>query len=96
MKPELSALNKKQKTNGIKQRKVAQGNPDIAGTWGRVHSDKQHGYSLGAMRIQLGDLRCAIARVMGMRELPVMTQNHLRCTTKPVEGEEWSQADVSA
>ena len=73
MKLELSVLNKKWKTNGIKRRKVAQGNPDVTRTWGSVRSDKQHGYSLGAMRIQLGDLRCAIAQVMGMRELPVVT-----------------------
>ena len=73
MKPELSVLNKKQKTNGIKQHKVVQGNLDITGMWGRVRSDKQHGYSLGAMRVQLGDLRYAIARVMGMWELLVMT-----------------------
>ena len=40
MKMELSVLNKKRKTNGIKQRKVVHGNPDIAGMWGRVQSDK--------------------------------------------------------
>ena len=73
MKPELSILNKKQKTNRIKWRKVAQGNLDVTGMWGCVQSDKQHSYSLGATRIQLGDLRCTIVRVMGMRELPVMT-----------------------
>ena len=73
MKPELSILNKKQKTNRIKWRKVAQGNPDITGMWGRVRSNKQHSYNLGTMRIQLGDLRCTIVRVMGTWELPVMT-----------------------
>ena len=73
LKPELSALNKKWKTNGIKWCKVAQGNPDITGAWGRVQSNKQHTYSLGAMRIQLGNLRCTIAWVMGTRDLPVMT-----------------------
>ena len=73
MKLELSVLNKKWKTNGIKWRKVAQGNLDITRTWGRVQSDKRHGYSLGAMHIQLGNLRCAIVRVMGTRELPAVT-----------------------
>ena len=73
MKPELSVLNKKRKTNGIKQHKVAQGNLDITRAWGRVQSDKQHAYSLGAMGIQLGDRRCASALVMGTWELPVVT-----------------------
>ena len=73
MKLELSVLNKKQKTNGIKWHKVVQGNMDITGAWGRVQSNKQHSYSLGTTRIQLGNLRCAIARVMGMWELPVVT-----------------------
>ena len=63
----------KRKTNGIKWCKVAQGNPDITRMWGRVQSNKQHSYSLGTMRVQLGDLRCAIVWVMGMQELPVMT-----------------------
>src|ERR1700746_1854455 len=35
MKPELSVLNRRRKTNGIKRRKVAHGNPDITGTWGK-------------------------------------------------------------
>ena len=35
MKPELSVLNKRRKTNGIKWRKVAQGNPEVTGTWGK-------------------------------------------------------------
>ena len=35
MKPELSVLNKRRKTNGIKRRKVAQGNPEVTGTWGK-------------------------------------------------------------
>ena len=74
MKTELSVLNKERKTNGIKWHKVAHGDPDVTGTWGSVRSDKRHGYSLGATHVQLGDLRCAIARVMGTRELPVMTQ----------------------
>ena len=73
MKLELSILNKKWKTNGIKWRKVAQGDLDVTRTWGKVQSDKQHGYSLSAMHIQLGDLRYAIARVMGTRELLVVT-----------------------
>ena len=73
MKPELSILNKKRKTNGIKWRKVAQGNPDVTRTWGSVRSDKRHGYSLGTMHVQLGDLRYAIARVMGAWELLVVT-----------------------
>ena len=73
MKPELSVLNKKRKTNGIKQHKVAQGNLDVTGTWGSVRSDKRHGYSLGATHVQLGDLRCAIVQVMGTWELPVVT-----------------------
>ena len=72
MKMELSVLNKKRKTNGIKWHKVVHGNPDIAGTWGRVRSDKRHGYSLGATCVQLGDLRCTIVQVMGMWELPVV------------------------
>ena len=75
MKPELSVLNKRRKTNRIKQCKVVQGNPDIAGTWGRVRSDKWHGSSLGTMRVQLGDLRCTVARVMGTWELLVVTQS---------------------
>ena len=73
MKPELSILNKKQKTNRIKWRKVVQGNPDVTRMWGSVQSNKRHGHSLGATRIQLGDLRYAIAQVMGMQELPVVT-----------------------
>ena len=73
MKPELSVLNKRRKTNRIKRCKVAHGNPDVTGTWGSVQSDKRHGYSLGAMHVQLGDLRCAIAWVMGMWELLVVT-----------------------
>ena len=40
MNTELSVLNKRRKTNGIKQRKVAQGNPEVTGTWGNVRSDK--------------------------------------------------------
>ena len=35
MKPELSVLNRRRKTNGIKRRKVAHGDPDITGTWGK-------------------------------------------------------------
>ena len=35
MKPELSVLNRRRKTNGIKWRKVAQGNPEVTGTWGK-------------------------------------------------------------
>ena len=35
MKPELSVLNKRRKTNRIKWRKVAQGNPEVTGTWGK-------------------------------------------------------------
>ena len=39
---ELSVLNKRRKTNRIKWRKVAHGNPDITGTWGKgpATSDK--------------------------------------------------------
>ena len=73
MKLELSILNKKWKINGIKWCKVAQGNPDVTRMWGSVQSDKRHGYSLGATHVQLGDLRYTIARVMGMRKLPVVT-----------------------
>ena len=73
MKPELSVLNKKRKTNGIKQCKVVQGNLDITRTWGRVQSNKRHAYSLGAMHVQPGDLRCTSALVMGMWELLVVT-----------------------
>ena len=35
MKLELSILNKRRKTNGIKWRKVAQGNPEVTGVWGK-------------------------------------------------------------
>ena len=35
MKPELSILNKRRKTNGIEWCKVAQGNPEVTGTWGK-------------------------------------------------------------
>ena len=35
MKPELSILNRGWKTNGIKQHKVAHGNLDITGMWGK-------------------------------------------------------------
>ena len=35
MKLELSVLNKRWKTNGIKQRKVVQGSPEVTGTWGK-------------------------------------------------------------
>ena len=35
MKPELSVLNKRRKTNGIKRRQVAQGNPEVTGMWGK-------------------------------------------------------------
>ena len=35
MKTELSVLNKRRKTNGIKRRKVVQGNPEVTGTWGK-------------------------------------------------------------
>ena len=73
MNTELSILNKRRKTNGIKWHKVAQGNLEVTRTWGNVRSNKRHGYSLGATRVQVGDLRCAIAQIMGTRELPVMT-----------------------
>ena len=33
---ELSVLNKRRKTNGIKWRKVAHGNPEVTGMWGKV------------------------------------------------------------
>ena len=35
MKPELSVINKRRKTNGIKRRKVAQENPEVTRTWGK-------------------------------------------------------------
>ena len=35
MNTELSVLNKRRKTNGIKWRKVAQGNPEVTGMWGK-------------------------------------------------------------
>ena len=35
MKPELSVLNRGQKTNGIKRHKVVHGIPDITGMWGK-------------------------------------------------------------
>ena len=35
MKPELSVLNKRWKTNGIKWRKVVQGSPEVTGMWGK-------------------------------------------------------------
>jgi hypothetical protein len=35
MKPELSVLNRRRKTNGIKRHKVMHGIPDITGTWGK-------------------------------------------------------------